>query len=133
MSSNLDLVRSIYADWDRGEHKRTDWADPEIEYVSLEGPEPGAWKGLAGMAEGWGNFVRVWEDFHTQVERFQPLDDERILVLVARNARAKASGLRVQADAADLWHLRAGRVKRLVFYWDRDRAFADLGLNPAGS
>jgi hypothetical protein len=33
---------------------------------------------------------------------------------------------------ANVWDIREGRVVRLVLYWDRERAFADLGLTPEG-
>jgi ketosteroid isomerase-like protein len=76
MSENLDLVRSIYAAWERGDYGSPKWAHPEIEFTFADGPSPGVWIGIADM-------TRAWSD---------------------------------------------GKVTKLVLYWDRDRALADLGL-----
>ena len=34
------------------------------------------------------------------------------------------------ADGANLFVIRDGKVVKIVLYWDRERAFADLGLAP---
>jgi SnoaL-like domain len=132
MSENLDLVRSIYADWERGDFASTWWADPEIEYVHADGPAQGSWTGLAGMASGWREWLSAWKDLHIEVERYVELDEGRVLVLSRGIARGSASGLdtdQMRSDAAAVFHIRDRTVTRLIITWDRERALADLGLS----
>jgi len=130
-SANLDLVRSIFAAWERGDFSSAEWAHPEIEYVVADGPEPGSWRGLAGMAEGWRSYLNTWDEYRGEADEYRELDGERILVLTHRSGRGKTSGLelgQMQAKGAGLFHIRGGKVTRLVVYFDAERAFADLGL-----
>jgi ketosteroid isomerase-like protein len=128
MSENLDLVRSIYAAWERGDFSSAEWAHPEIEFVLPDGPDPGTWKGLAEMAESWRSQVSAWEAFDAVADEVRQLDDERVLVLSHFTARGKTSGLEVRQKGAELFHIRDGKVTRLVTYWERERALSDLGL-----
>ena len=130
-SANLDLVRSILTPWERGDFRSVEWADPEIEWVVVDGPEPGRWTGLAGMAQSYREWLSAWEDLRIQVEEYRELDDERVLVLVRLSGRGKSSGLDVgqlMSRGADVFHIREGKVIKFLLYWDRERAFADLGL-----
>ena len=130
-SANLDVVRSIYADWERGDFSSAAWADPEIEFAFAGGPEPGSWSGLAGMSQGYREWLRAWEGFRAEPEEYRVVDEERILVLVHNSGRGRTSGLELeQRSVANLFHLRRGRVTRIVVYLDRELAFADLGLTP---
>ena len=131
MSENLDLVRSIYAEWERGEFGSVEWADPEIEWVMTGGPAPGSNTRLVGMAEGWRNFLSAWDWYRVEVDEYRELDDRRILVLIRCSASGKASGLeigQVRTESATLFHIRDGKVVKLFVYLDREHAFADLGL-----
>jgi ketosteroid isomerase-like protein len=132
-SSSVELVRSIYADWARGDFSSADWAHPDIEWVIADGPAPGTSTGLAGMAGSFRDFATAWADYRVEVDEYRELDDERVLVLVNYSGRGRTSGLelgQMRARQAQLLHVRDGRVTRFVSYWDRDRALADLGLDP---
>jgi ketosteroid isomerase-like protein len=131
MSENLDLVRSILADWERGDYKSTDRLHPDLEFVIADGPEPGRWTGLAGAEEGFRDFLSAWEGWRAEAEEYRELDDERVIVFVHRTGRGKTSGLEIgqmRTRGATLFHVLDGRVKGLVVYFDRDGALADLGL-----
>ena len=133
-SANLDLVGSIYADWERGDFSSTEWADAAIEYVVVGGLSPGEWTGRDGMANAARDiFMEGWEGIHAVADDYVVLDDTRILVLVTHVARGKRSGIEMagsQTKTAHLFGVRDGKVTRLVVYWDRDRALADLALGP---
>jgi ketosteroid isomerase-like protein len=130
-SANVDLVRSIYADWGRGDYTSAEWAHPEIEYVFVDGPSPGSWTGLAEMANALRDILSAWEGLRLEAEEYRDLDGERVLVLYHFSGRGKASGLEVgqmHSQGAYLFYLHDGKVTKLVGYWDRDRALAELGL-----
>jgi ketosteroid isomerase-like protein len=132
-STNLELARSIHLAWERGDYSSVEWAHPEIEFELADGPDPGSWSGVDGMAEGWLAFERTWEDFRAVPTEFRELDHEHVLVLVQFHGRAKASGMELTemaARQANLMQISAGKVRRLVLYWDSTHAFADLGLAP---
>jgi ketosteroid isomerase-like protein len=129
---NVDLVRSIRAAHDRGDFGSAEWAHPEIELVIVDGPAPGSWKGLSGLAEGWRGFLSAWEDFRGDAEEYRELDGERVLVLSRRTGRGKTSGLelgQMRSEGADVYYIRDGKVTKVIFYFDRERALADLGLS----
>jgi ketosteroid isomerase-like protein len=135
-SANVELVRSILAAHGRGDFSSTEWADPEVEFVIADGPTPGSWKGLAGMTEGMRSILSAFEEFRGEAEGYHELDDHRVLVLIRRGGRGKTSGVelgQLQAKGANLFHVHGGKVTRAIFYFDRDRALADVGLAPEAS
>jgi ketosteroid isomerase-like protein len=129
---NVEFARSICEAWERGDYSADEWADPDIEFVIEDGPEPGRWTGLAGMAEGWRTWIGAWENHHQRALEYHALGDERVLVLFRGYGRAKSSGLELSEisphRAAGLFDIRDGRVTRFAVHLDGERAAAELGV-----
>ena len=131
MSANLDLVRSIYAALARGDFGVAEWTHPLIAFVIADGPDPGSWTGKADMAKAAREHLNVWEGYRIKADESRQLDDERVLVLVHRTGRGKASGLeagQIGSTGAQLFQVCGRKVTRYVTWSDRDRALADIGL-----
>jgi ketosteroid isomerase-like protein len=130
MSENLDLVRSIYAKWERGDFGSADWAHPEIVFES-SGFDAMRTAGVAEMGERWREWMGLWEEYRTEADEFRELDRERVLVFMHHGGRGKASGLGIEdmtMPGANVFDIHDGKVTRLALYWDRADAIADLGL-----
>jgi ketosteroid isomerase-like protein len=129
--ANVELIRSIYVAWERGDYGSFEWADPEIEFVAADGPTPGSAIGRAHLETGARSFLSAWEAYRIEANEYRELDGERILVLHNVSGRARTSGLELGQmgwKTANLFHVRGGKVTKLVAYFDPDRALADLGL-----
>jgi hypothetical protein len=131
-SANVDLVRSILGAWERGKLSSLEWADPDIEFVFADGPEPGSHVGRAAIQELFRSWLGAFADFRILTEDAIELDSKRVLALTSVSGHGKTSGValeRTQARIAHEFEIHAGRVTRLVVYFERHRALAELAAD----
>jgi ketosteroid isomerase-like protein len=131
---NVGIVRSIYAGASSGDFRMMSaFIHPDVEAISLGGPDPQRRKGRAALADAMLGFLRLWEDFRVVAEDCRELDESRVLVLLRRSGRGKVSKIGLAelagAEGADVLEMRDGQVIRWTFYWERQHALADLGLS----
>ena len=108
-----------------------EWADPNIELVYADGPDPVDGAAWPGCPEVFRNVLAACEDVSATAEEYRELGNERVLVLDRRSGRGKASRLEIAevlTEGATLWQVCDGKVTQLRINWDRQRALADLGL-----
>jgi hypothetical protein len=126
---NLEVVRSIYAGWARGDFGSVHWAHPDIEFVYVGGPEPTEARGIEEMASVWREWLRDWEGFRAEPVEYRVIDERRILVLVRNAGRGRRSGLEFrERSVGNYFELDDGLVTKLIVYLDGARALADLGF-----
>lgn len=94
-SGNIDLVRSIYEAWGRGDFSSAEWADPAIEFVLPDGLSPGSWTGVSAMSDAWREVLSAWTDFRAELVDCWALDEERVVVLTDNSGRGRTSSLEV--------------------------------------
>jgi ketosteroid isomerase-like protein len=124
---NLDFVRALYADWERGDFSSADWASEDIAVVFVDGPTPGRLSS-SELSEGWRGWLRAWDDYRVEAREYRLLEDQRVLVLGCMKGRGKLSGAAAETEIANLLSVRDGKVTELVMYSDPRRALHELGL-----
>jgi ketosteroid isomerase-like protein len=131
MPTSVELVRAIYADWERGDFSSSGWAHPEFEAASVGGPEHAGTSGVAETGRAWREYLGQWEDYRVTAEEYREVDADTVLVFNRITGRGRTSGVEIGDTAsrpANLFHMRDGLVLKMVLYWDRRRALHDLGL-----
>lgn len=129
---NVELVRAIIAPWRHGDFRSAEWAHPEIEFGFGDGPTPGSWTGIDAMSDAWREALGAFDRLEMDADDCVSIDSERVLVLTTNTGRGKTSGFdlgELRTRGANIFHIRDGKVTKLVAYWDRDRALEALGLS----
>jgi ketosteroid isomerase-like protein len=126
MSENLEIVKAIYREWERGEFANTDWADPEIEF-SVPGPEADA-RGIEAMGRAWSEWLRAFKGLKVEAEAFHESGD-KVVVEQSFHGEGRGSGISLdQISGASVFTLRDGKVIRFTGYITVEDALADSGI-----
>jgi ketosteroid isomerase-like protein len=127
---NVEIVRAICQEWERGDFSRGDWADPDIEFFSaLRGLEEGTQNGREAMGSSWRRFLSAWQDIRVEAEEIIDTGSQ-VLVVTHFGGRGRGSGIPAEAlRGAALFSFRNGRVVRLALYSDRAAALEAVGLS----
>ncbi len=84
--------------------------------------------GLAGLAEGWNDFLQPWEAFRWTPRDLLPVQGG-VLVLVDLRGRMPGAPADLETESALLWRFRDGKIARAEFFLDRQEALAAVGLD----
>jgi ketosteroid isomerase-like protein len=122
---NVEIVRSIYAAWAKGDFSSVEWADVDIEF-GMPGEAP--CRGVEAMGRRWGDFLKSWEGVATVPEAFRD-EGDRVLVLHEFRGQGKRSGIpAADFSGACVFTLKEGKVVRLRLYAHRSEALDAVGL-----
>jgi ketosteroid isomerase-like protein len=128
--SNADLLREVYAEWERGNWQpKFDIYDEQMVWGwSEEFPGlGGVYRDPAERNKRVAEWLSGWEDWRCEAEEFIE-DGDTVVALCNYAGRGKGSGVRVDTKGAHLWRLRDGKVVYLEIFATRERALAAAGL-----
>ena len=134
MQQNVEIVRAIYAAWDREELPGpVDLLDDKIEYVNPpDALEPGTRHGLAEFSRAVARTFEGWESWKMQPEEMTAAGED-VAVVVSYRARGRASGVEVEGRESALWTVKEGRAVRYAWFHGEGDAARALGERTLGT
>jgi ketosteroid isomerase-like protein len=105
--------------------------DPDAEIVFMSDapgvPNP-TYRGIAGLAEGWRDWLEPYESYRLEVEDFIDAGSDRVLVPARVQARTRRDGVLVEHFPAAVCTIRDGRLAQVTFHLDRHQALEAVEL-----
>ncbi|HKH23312.1 MAG TPA: nuclear transport factor 2 family protein [Solirubrobacterales bacterium] len=129
--SHVDVVRRIYADWERGRMAAgVELFDSEIVFQSYmpDANEKLVAKGAHEIEAFMREFLRHWRDYRLVGEEFREIGEDAVLVVGRQAAVGRTSGVAVEHPMCSVWTFSGGRVVGLVFDPDSRTALEAAGL-----
>jgi ketosteroid isomerase-like protein len=126
---DVETIRAAVAALNRGDVEALAAAlDPDVELVPLRAVLDGSvYRGHEGLRRWLDDMSEDWVGFQLGLEEVRELGGGRVLVQASMRMRGRSSGVAVDAPAAWLCDMRAGRVRRIRFFADPAAALAAAG------
>jgi SnoaL-like domain len=105
--------------------------DPGLESAAFWLGGGRSYRGVEGFRRMWLDWLEPWETYHAQVEAMHE-EDDRVIVLIRDRGRHAGSDAEVELLAGSVWTVRAGRIKRVELYANREELFEASGFSPPG-
>jgi ketosteroid isomerase-like protein len=96
-------------------------------YSALRQMEGEVYLGVDGMRQYFAAVDSTWEDFRFEIAEFHDLGARSVLVFRLRG-RARASGVPLDQQVAQVWTWRGEKVRQVEGYSDPDEALRAVGL-----
>lgn len=127
---NVELVRQAYEAWNRGDLQwMLDHVTPGVEFrtTHLFPDTEDVYRGREGLKRFWNTFGAPWETLLIEVERIEPIGDDRVLALFQFHGRGR-DGLEVKLEYAQLLTIENGMAALFVGFasWQEAREAAGL-------
>jgi ketosteroid isomerase-like protein len=84
--------------------------------------------GIAGLVEGWRDWVTPYESYRLEVEDFIDAGDDHVLCPARVEARTRRDGVLIEHSPAAVFTVTDGEVTQATFHLERHRAFEAVGL-----
>jgi ketosteroid isomerase-like protein len=99
----------------------------EVEAHDHDVVDAGEYRGHAGFRRWLENWDVAWSEFSMVPEEFVDAG-ERVVSVFRMKATGRGSGVPVERQDAMVWEVRDGKVVRLDYYSNRERALEAVGL-----
>ena len=122
----VEIVRRTYGEWAQGNMRAgVELFDPEIAFETFmpDADQRVVARGPAEIAGFMREFLRQWRDYRLLAEEFVD-HGETVLVIGHQSAFGRQSGIAVDYPMCSAWTFRRGKVVRLAFDPDPQRALA---------
>jgi ketosteroid isomerase-like protein len=129
---DVEVVRRVYdAAARRDSEAVLEHYDPAVELdarvLGLVAPNEGTYRGHSGLRALFGEWHEAWGEIEYSYDELIDAGD-RVISVVERHARGRASGIEVERPFALLWTVRDGKVVRVVWFLSREEALEAAGM-----
>ena len=128
---NAEVVRRSYEVVDRTGEVTLEHVHPDFVWnMSTTGnwPEQQAYEGIEQANAFLREWAGAWEDWQTEILSLQERGD-KVVAIVRQHGRAKATGLEVDMQFAQVWTFRDGKATRMDMYNDPAQALEAAGFS----